>query len=120
MSKRAARVVRAFLWTALAAGVAVSCANAGLPTPIQSSDDDGIKDAPEQHKDAPGHQDAPPTVDAPLVDAPVVDAPPVMIDAPPSAFCNDNSGCGGGLCCFFGLCVPGTPVGANICLPNGN
>jgi len=46
----------------------------------------------------------------------------VPMDAPPGggegAVCSDNTGCGSGLCCWVAFCVPGTPVGANLCLPN--
>jgi hypothetical protein len=80
----------------------------------------------EQKIDAAVHRDgnsvtsdAAPHSDAHLNDAFVFHDAPVPQDAPPmgGGFCNDNTNCISGECCFVALCVPGTPIGTSICLP---
>ena len=73
--------------------------------------------------DAPVHRDASHvTSDAPITpphDAAVTPHDAfVPQDAPDQGgFCNDNTNCGTGTCCWVALCIPGTPVGTNLCFP---
>jgi hypothetical protein len=70
--------------------------------------------------DASGPADAALPIDAAL---PPDAAPPPDASSPPDASpngpCSVNSDCPvSGTCCFFFGCVPGTPIGENICLPS--
>ena len=122
MRNRAVRVTRALLWTALVvAGTVTACAYATSSSQLQSGDDDGPKDAPPppDHHNPPPIDTLPP-LDAPGDGSPLIDAPPPIdaaIDAPTGPFCTDNTMCGTGTCCFVAVCVPGTPVGVNLCFP---
>lgn len=81
-------------------------------------------DAPKSVDSSQITIDAPRGIDAPAstIDAPLIDAP-VMIDAPSGPFCSGNAQCTvSGECCLSvggsGFCVPGTPIGGSVCLPN--
>jgi hypothetical protein len=63
------------------------------------------------------------TSDAPATqhDAAVPHDAFVPQDAPPSkegAFCSDNTGCDSATCCWIAICVLGTPIGTNLCIPS--
>jgi len=108
MSKAAC--VFAFLWAA-------ACAMGGSPAGGDAGGTDAkvYRDAHSVTGDGP----------APHIDAMVPHDAFVPMDAPGSgsgggegSFCSDNTGCGSGLCCWVALCVPGSPIGANLCIPN--
>jgi hypothetical protein len=94
--------------------LAAACAMGGSTT----TDSNGPQDGPGVHHDA-SHV----TSDAPNTphDAAIhpLDAF-VPQDAPASkegAFCSDNTGCDSATCCWVAICVLGTPIGTNLCLP---
>src|SRR5512140_732442 len=97
-----------------AALFAAACAMGGSPQGSDGGPADAkvYRDAHAVTGDGPvTHQDAMVTHDA-----------FVPMDAPPGggqgAVCSDNTGCGSGLCCWVAFCVPGTAIGANLCLPS--
>ena len=106
------------LWAALI--LVAGCATGGSET--SDAPQSGPDDAPTTHHDA-AHvtSDAPPHSDARPIDAFVPkDAPP---DAPNTddGLCPDsvNSECPmAGTCCFTVVCVPGTAIGDDLCIPN--
>ena len=55
--------------------------------------------------------------DARLADAFVPRDAPADADTS-SGFCGDNTQCGPTTCCWIAVCVPGTPIGMNLCFPN--
>jgi hypothetical protein len=92
--------------------LAIACATGG-----SSQNDAGpVDSAPHVYHDAHALNG-----DAPI--QPPHDAPPpppdafVPQDAPQGGFCSDNTMCGSGTCCWVAVCIPGTPVGTNFCIP---
>lgn len=81
----------------------VDASHADGPTVHDASNVTGdakvFHDAPVSHLDAFVPQDAPPLTGE-------------------GGFCADNTTCAATLCCLVFVCTPGTPIGANICLPN--
>ena len=94
--------------------LAAACAMGGS---VQT-DSNSASDGPPVHHDA-NHV----TSDAAVThhDAAVSHDAFVPQDAPPSKegqLCSDNTGCDSTTCCFVAICVLGTPIGTNLCIPN--
>jgi hypothetical protein len=93
-----------------------ACASGSLPHEEPA-------DAPTTtHHDAQNvATDAPVSHDAHLPDAyipPDAYVPPdAAVDAGPGGFCNDNTQCGAGTCCWVALCIPGQAIGTTLCIP---
>jgi len=110
MSKRDnfARVV------ALACVVAFGCASGGV---ARLGDDADVPDTNTGGKhDAPPFDGTPPVDGA--ADAMILPDAMQMPDAGGGGgFCQDNTQCIPGECCFFFVCKPGQGVGNNVCFP---
>ena len=76
----------------------VDASNHDAPVSTMHDDAKAFHDAPVSHLDAFVPQDA------------------ALTGA--GGICADNTTCAATLCCYFFVCTAGTPVGANICLPN--
>ena len=96
--------------------MAAACAMGGSVTPRDSSS--GPVDGAPKHD---GQQHV--WMDASVTQhdaAVVVHDAFVPKDAPvggEGSICTDNTNCGSGTCCFVAICVLGTPIGANLCIP---
>ncbi len=93
--------------------VTFGCAKGGA---LETTDGSVRNDA-HLHEDGDVHHDAGVTHDTSNVQP---DAFVVRPDAGEGGqFCSVNSDCpDSGTCCFVAICVPGTAVGNNICLPD--
>ncbi len=82
------------------------------------NDESQLGDTADESADAgAGFPDARPAADASTL--PPADAAAVsMADAAPGGICEDNNGCTqSGTCCLIAICVSGTAIGDDICIP---
>ena len=99
--------------------VIAACVSAGMNVgagDAQKQDTPVHFDTHSLTADTPPPNDGPPPGDASVDAFLPKDAPPTP-DAGGGNFCSDNTGCAGGFCCWFALCVAGTGVGSNLCFP---
>ncbi len=94
--------------------VTFGCAKGGA---LETTDGSVKNDAHVLHEDGDVRHDGGVTHDSSGVQPDAFVVPPDASEG--GQICSVNTDCpDSGTCCFIAICVPGTPVGNDICIPN--